>query len=130
MVGKTVGCFIACSFRSGMRGAYEALRAASWKDLTLRGDAAGLAQRADERRRRRPGKLAKVAVQVRLVEVAAVERNLHEPTRRGPERGDCAVEPQHACRGLRREPDVLAEASDQPAVAPAGLRGELPDVGS
>src|SRR5262249_15132350 len=94
----------------------------SWTELTLRGS------RLQVRRRCRACQLPEVPVQVRLVEVAALVRDLGELA--GPRRGERMhrpVEPEHACRRLRRQADLLAEPCNQAAVAPAELAREAAD---
>src|SRR5512133_426119 len=71
---------------------------------------------------------SEVVNQVRLVVVAALERDPRPVARLGPF-GALArpLEPDQPRGRLRRQPDLLAEANDDPLAAPAELRGERSD---
>src|SRR4051794_36771647 len=80
----------------------------------LRGDARAVRQAGGEQlARRRTRQRAEVAVEVRLVRVAALGGDLRPAAGVGAHEPDRAVEAQHAGGGLRREPDVLAQSHRQ-----------------
>src|SRR5258705_2114275 len=95
-------------------------------DLRRRHTAARGQPARQELRGRRPGEGAEVAVEVRLVVVAAVEREVAEAAA-GVERRDRALEAQDARERLRGQPDLGAEARGEVAAAPAHLLGEAAD---
>src|SRR5262245_14671892 len=73
-------------------------RAAIWK------------QAGEEARRRRPAEFAELAVEVGLVGVSAARRDLGPVPRLGADPPPDRVEAQQPREGLRRQPDLLAEA--------------------
>ena len=78
---------------------------------------------------RRPGELAEVAAQMRLVVVAAFERELGEAdVRVAPEELERPVEAKDSRDGLGGKPDLLAEARDEMTVAAAEVLGQGADT--
>ena len=87
-----------------------------------RRDAAGLGHRCQKRGRRRPGEAAEVAIQMRLVGVPAAVGKRREARRfRRAQRAGGAIEADDRGGRFRRQPDLLAEALDQPPGAPPEL---------
>src|SRR5215468_3306725 len=120
--GNTVGLVMAADWQLALE--------VSWTELTLGRDATQLEQRRAERLRRRAAELAEVAIHVRLVVIPAVVGDLRQLCRRRSERPHRVIEAHHPPDRLRCEADLLAEADDQPPVAPAQLVRELPDRGT
>src|SRR3954451_23447492 len=94
----------------------------------LAAKAAARKPRGHQLERRAAGELAEVAVQVRLVVVAAVQRDLAQrwPVR-ARQLARRVAEAQNASVDLRRQADLLLEARGQVAAAPARLLDELRD---
>src|SRR5262245_49795799 len=88
--------------------------------VRLRREPSGTGQRAQQLGWPHPGECPEVAVEVRLIVVAALERQVSEarmvsttqPIHR-------AAEAHHPRKRLRREADVLAELADEMFLAPA-----------
>src|SRR5262245_33557825 len=108
---------------TGMRRRYAARPQPSWTNANSVREPAAVRQAAGEKLgRRRTGELAEVAVEVRLVVVAAVVGDLGPAVRiLAPQPPDDAIEAQDPGQQLRRHADLLAELRAQVPPAPAEL---------
>src|SRR5262245_34331576 len=98
-------------------------RAAPGLGRNLPGAAAAVRQQArDEPGGCHPREVTEIACEVRLIVIAAVEGDVGQASKAAPaEAIGRAREPEHAAQCLRGQTDLVAEARDEVALAPADL---------